>query len=284
MRQIILQQNKNLKYLPISFNNNIQKVKEELEAGHGILKVTQVQIIYDKIFKVDRIISDSNIYQIFGAQMEMLLDILKYLNENIDDYERYELLEGFISEFKMIKKLATKPAYTILSHHIDFIEKELIPLINNHIDRIDDVLKIRNHKSFVRKKLIDKGAVEFSIGVNDKIIQEILDFLKMKCATQNDFKGLNNELSNKGTSNSAYYNLNNTTPDEMLLFFKIMKDREILSKITNKDLSKWLHRKFRYLKNINYSIGVSERTILDKLNVKLTVKEKQKELNIHFRK
>lgn len=284
MRQIILKQNKNLKYLPLAFNNNVKVVMEELKAGHPNLYVFQVQDVNGVLFSVDREINEKNIYELFGAQIEMLLHVLKYLDENIDDYERYELLQGFVSEYELIKQLATKPIFDILTHHIDFMGKELIPLVNNHIERIDDVLKIKNHKSFVRKKLIDKGVVAFAEGINELEIKGILAFLKFKCANEDDFLALENELLNNGVSHPEFYNLNNITPDDIILFFKIMQERQILSKITNKDLSKWLHRKFRYFKNGDYLIGQSQRTMLDKLNIKLTAKEKIKELNIEFKK
>ncbi|SFH48781.1 hypothetical protein [Pedobacter insulae] len=284
MRQIVLKQNKNLKYLPLAFNNNIKAVKEELEAGHPKLNVFQVQDVNGILFSVNREINQESIYELFGAQIEMLLDILKYLNENIEVYERYELLKGFIAEYELIKQLVTKPIFDILNHHIDFMGNELVLLVNNHIERIDEELKIKNHKSFVRINLIDKGVVAFTTGVNDVEIKGILAFLKLKCAKEADFLALENELSNNTESHQEFYNLKNVTPDDMILFFKIMQDRQILSKITNKDLSKWLHRKFRYFKNGDYLIGQSQRTTLDKLNVKLTAKEKIKELNIHFKK
>lgn len=284
MRQIILKQNKNLKYLPLAFNNNIKAVKEELEAGHSKLHVFQVQDINGVLFNVNREINAENIYELFGAQIEMLLDILKYLNESIEVYERYELLKGFTAEYELIKQLTNKPVFDILNHHIDFMGSELIPLINNHIERIDEELKIKNHKSFVRKNLIDKCVVVFTAGIKDVEIKGILAFLRLKCANEANFSALENELLNIGDSHPEFYNLNNVTPDDMILFFKIMQDRQILSKITNKDLSKWLHRKFRYFKNGDYLIGQSQRTTLDKLNVKLTAKEKIKELNIHFKK
>lgn len=284
MRQIILKQNKNLKYLPLAFNNNIKAVKEELEAGHSKLHVFQVQDINGVLFNVNREINAENIYELFGAQIEMLLDILKYLNESIEVYERYELLKGFTAEYELIKQLTNKPVFDILNHHIDFMGSELIPLINNHIERIDEELKIKNHKSFVRKNLIDKCVVAFTAGIKDVEIKGILAFLRLKCANEANFSALENELLNIGDSHPEFYNLNNVTPDDIILFFKIMQDRQILSKITNKDLSKWLHRKFRYFKNSDYLIGQSQRTTLDKLNVKLTAKEKIKELNIHFKK
>ena len=121
MRQIILKQNKNLKYLPLAFNNNVKAVKEELEAGHSKLHVFQVQDINGVLFNVNREINAENIYELFGAQIEMLLDILKYLNESIEVYERYELLKGFIAEYELIKQLTNKPVFDILNHHIDFM-------------------------------------------------------------------------------------------------------------------------------------------------------------------
>src|SRR5690606_4196665 len=130
----------------------------------------------------------------------------------------------------------------------------------------------------------DKGIVEFSKGISEVVIADILAFLKANCATESDFIALKNELCHNEASQAEYYNLNNNYPDEIILFFKIMQDRQILSKITNKDLSKWLHRKFRYFKDGGYHVVHSQRTILDKLNVRLTPKEKIKELNIHFKK
>lgn len=284
MRQIILKQNKNLRYLSLSFNNNIKAVKEELEVGHSKLRVFQVQEINGKLFSVNREINAENIYELFGAQIGLLLDILKYLYENIEIYERYELLKGLVAEYELLKLATQKPVFDILRHHIVFMGDLLIPLVNNHIGRIDEELKIKNHKSFVRKNLIDKGIVTFTKGIKDVEIKGILAFLKLKCANETDFSALENELLNNTESHPEFYNLNNVTPDDMILFFKIMRDRQILSKITNKDLSKWLHRKFRYFKNGDYLIGQSQRTMLDKLNVKLTAKEKTKELNIDFKR
>lgn len=284
MRQIILKQNKNLRYLSLSFNNNIKAVKEELEVGHSKLRVFQVQEINGKLFSVNREINAENIYELFGAQIGLLLDILKYLYENIEIYERYELLKGLVAEYELLKLATQKPVFDILRHHIVFMGDLLIPLVNNHIGRIDEELKIKNHKSFVRKNLIDKGIVTFTKGIKDAEIKGILAFLKLKCANETDFSALENELLNNTESHPEFYNLNNVTPDDMILFFKIMRDRQILSKITNKDLSKWLHRKFRYFKNGDYLIGQSQRTMLDKLNVKLTAKEKTKELNIDFKR
>jgi hypothetical protein len=284
MRQIILNQNKNLKYLPLSFNNNIKVVKEELEAGHPDLFVIQVQEVNGILFSISREINKENVYELFGAQVEMLLDILKYLNENIDVYERYELLQGFIAEYELLNHIINNPIFDILNHHIDFIGKVLVPLVNNHTRRIDDILKIKNHKSFVRKNLAEKGIVKFEQSIDHPVIIEILEFFKLKCADQHAFWELKNELTATETSYPEFYNLNNITPDELLLFFKIMHSKGILSSITKKDLSKWLYRKFRFFKNGDYLVGQSQRTILDKLNTKLTPREKLKELNTFFKK
>lgn len=284
MKPVILRHSKSLKDLPLALNNNIEVVKKILNTGHSNFKVLQVQDVKGILFFTERTINNRNIYELFGAQIELLLKILKYLNDNIDVYERYEIFKGFKSEYEVLAQLETKPVFEILAHHIDFMGNELIPLVNNHIERIDEELKIKNHKSFVRKNLIDKGVVAFTTGVNDIEIKGIFAFLKLKCAKEADFLALENELSNNAESHPEFYNLNNVTPDDMILFFKIMQERQILSKITNKDLSKWLHRKFRYFKNGYYLIGQSQRTMLDKLNVKLTAKEKIKELNIHFKK
>lgn len=284
MRQFVLRQNKDLRYLPLSFLNGIEAVVNELDSGNPRLYVIITQEFKGVEFRKDRGINKQNVHELFAAQIELLLDILKHLNKNIDVYERYEILQGMVFEYKLLKELVSSPSFGLSYRHVDFMGKEVIPLLNNHLERIDEELKIKNHKSFVRKKLIDKGIVEFSKGVNDIVVAEILAFLKVKCATQNDFLALENELSNNGASHAEFYNLNNNIPDEMILFFKILQDRQILSKITNKDLSKWLYRKFRYFKNGDYQIAQSERTILDKLNVKLTAKEKIKGLNIHFKK
>lgn len=283
-KPLILRQNKNLKYLPLAFNNNIGVVNQRLSVGYSDFEVIQVQKVNDILFRVDRQIHRENIYELFGAQIELTLDILKYLNENIDAYERYELLQGFVSEFNLMKQLATKPAFDILAHHIDFMSNELIPLVNNHIERIDEELKIKNHKSFVRKNLIDRGLIRFSKGINGNALKEILAFLKVKCVNQNDFLALESELCDGKLSALEYYDLVDVTPDEMIMFFKIMKEREILSKITNVGLANWLHRKFRYNKDGDYLFGQSKRTTLDKFNVRLTSKDLLRELNIHFKK
>lgn len=283
MNQLILRHSKDLRYLPLSFHEGIHAVLRGLDT-YTILYVIIAQEFQGTEFRKDRGINRQNVHDLFAAQIELSLDILKHLNNHVDVYEKYEVLQGMIFEYKLLKNLVNNPSLGISYRHIDFLGKEFIPLINNHLERIDEELKIKNHKSFVRKKLVDQGLVEFSTGIDEVVITEILAFLKANCATQNDFLALKNELHHNEASQAEFYNLINTTPDEMILFFKIMQDRQILSKITNKDLSKWLHRKFRYFKNGDYLITQSQRTILDKLNVKLTAREKIKELNIHFKK
>lgn len=283
MNQLILRHSKDLRYLPLSFHEGIHAVLKGLDT-YTILYVIITQEFHGTEFRKDRGINRQNVHDLFAAQIELSLDILKHLNKHVDVYERYEVLQGIIFEYEILKNLVNDPSLGISYRHIDFMGKEFIPLINNHLERIDEELKIKNHRSFVRKKLVEQGIVEFSKGIDETVIAEILAFLRANCSTQNDFLSLKNELCHIEASKAESYNLNNDVPDDIILFFKIMQDRQILSKITNKDLSKWLFRKFRYLKNGDYIIAHSQRTILDKLNVKLTAKEKNKELNIHFRR
>ena len=281
MNQLILRHVKDLRYLPLSFHEGIHAVLRGLDT-YTTLYVIITQEFKGIEFRKDRGINRQNLHDLFAAQIELSLDILKHLNKHVDVYERYELLQGMIFEYKILKSLVNNPSLGISYRHIDFLGKEFIPLVNNHSERIDEELKIKNHKSFVRKKLVDQGLVEFSTGIDEVITSDILAFLKANCATEGDFSALKDELCQNKLSNPEFYNLKSNIADEMILFFKIMQERQVLSKITNKDLSKWLYRKFRYFKNGEYQIAHSERTILDKLNVKLTVREKTKELNIHF--
>lgn len=283
MNRLILRHAQDLRYLPLSFHEGIHAVLRGLDT-YNTLYVISSQEFKGIEFRKDRGINRHNLHDLFAAQIELSLDILKHLNKHVDVYERYEVLQGMISEYKILKNLVNSPSYGISYRHIDFLGMEFIPLIKNHLERIDEELKIKNHKSFVRKKLVDQGIVEFSRGIDEVVITDILAFLQACCATESEFLGLKDELCHNTTSHREFYNLKRDIADTIVLFFKIMQDRQVLSKITNKDLSKWLYRKFRYFKNGEYQITHSERTILDKVNVKLTAKEKIKELNIHFRK
>jgi len=284
MKPVILRHSKSLKDLPLALNNNIEVVKKILNAGHSNFKVLQVQDVEGILFFTERTINDRNIYELFGAQIELLLKILKYLNENIDVHERYEIFTGFKSEYEILAQLETKPVFEILADHIGFMGNELIPIVNVHIQRIDDELRIKNHKSFVRKKLTDKGIVTFQYGIDDSVIQNILAYFKLKCSTIDEFIALENELINSAVSHFEFYNLDNVTCDEVILFFKLMQERQILSQIPTLNLAKWVHRKFRYSKNGTYSILLKQRPVIDKFYKKLTAKEKTKELNIDFKR
>jgi hypothetical protein len=280
---MILRHAKDLRYLPLSFHEGIHAVLRGLDT-YNTLYVIVTQEFKGTEFRKDRGINRQNLHDLFAAQIELSLDILKHLNKHVDVYERYEVLQGIIFEYNLLKSLVNDPSLGISYRHIDFMGNEFIPLINNHLERIDEELKIKNHRSFVRKKLVEQGIVEFSTGIDEVVITNILAFLEANCATKNDFLGLKDELCHNTTSHPEFYNLKTDIADTIIVFFKIMQDRQVLSKITNKDLSKWLYRKLRYFKNGEYQIAHSERTILDKVNVKLTAKEKIKELNINFRK
>lgn len=283
MLPLVLRQNQNLKYLPLSFNNNIEAACTYFAKNVDSKEVLQVQEVKGKLFFVSRKVNHDDIRTLFSAQKELLVDILKFLSDEADAYEKYEFLTSFKYEYLVIKELAKSSRPSLLKEHIDFISTDLLPIIEIHLNMVDETLKIKNHKTYVRKSLAEKGTVALSKTLNPEALQGILSFLKCKCADVSEFNGLKNELTGISPSQFDYYKLHNVEADRFILFFKIIRSKSFLADITKADLAKWLFRKFRYLKGDEYIIVNRERTITDKLKGKLTNYEMALSLDESFK-
>lgn len=270
MLPLVLRQNQNLKYLPLSFNNSIEAACAYFAKSMDSKEVVQVQEVKGKLFFVSRKVNFNEIRVLFGAQKELLVDILKFLSDEVDVYEKYEFLTSFKYEYQVIKELAKSSAPSLLKEHIEFINSDLLPIIEIHLNMVDEILKIKNHKSYVRKSLAEKGNVTLSKALKPETLQGILSFLKSKCVDVLEFNGLKNELTGASPSQFDYYKLHNVEADRFILFFKIVRAKSFLDEITKADLAKWLFRKFRYLKGGEYIVVNRERTITDKLKGNLT--------------
>lgn len=284
MKTIFLRQTHRVNYLFFSFQENVTYTFNYLLENREKVVVVQSQLVFDKWISSSRVIDLESFHNLFLSQQELLLEILKYLNDEIEIYERYELLKSCLSEFEIIRMLLKNNPSAVIQSYKEFCEDQLIPLINIHIARIDETLKIRNHKSYVRKSMADKGLFRLDGSFDDVSIKGVLEFFEGECIDEEEFYALKQELIDGRPSHLQYYRLKYIDSDTLPLFFNILVTRHGY-KIHKKELAKWIYRRFRRQnKKGEFVVINSERSILDKVSRKLTSFENRLTLNRQFKK
>ncbi len=220
-------------------------------------------------------------HSLFIAQRTLLLEALKVIQEHHDPYKRYELLKSCKSEYEAVKILLKCNQEEPIRDFKRFCEEQFIPLLDNHIERVEESLKIKNHKSYVRKNMGEKGLIKLDGLIDEDVLSDVFAFFETRCLDKEEYHALKQELRYGRLSLFEFYRLSGITTNTIPLFFKILRERYNLS-ISNRDLAKWIHRKFKVERAGKLSPINSERTIEDKLKGNLTNREKSLKLDRSF--
>lgn len=115
--------------------------------------------------------------RLFLAQRTLLLEALKVIEEDQDLYKRYELLKSCRAEYEVVKLLLINNRDEPVRDFKRFCDEQFVPILDNHIARVDECLKIKHHKSYVHKSIADKGLLRLDGLIGDDELSDIFAFL-----------------------------------------------------------------------------------------------------------
>lgn len=259
-------------YLFLNFSSTVKELFNYLKKNPELeLDFTIRQVVFEDSVSATGVISCQEFDKLYSIQKELFMAILGHLKHNAEIHSQYELLSGLMSEYKILKHLLSDNPSEVLKEFIGFIDADLVPIVNIHLDRIDEVLKIKNHKSYVRKRMTDNNVIRIG-GCDQHVIEDVLEFLQLKCSNEEGYYALKQEIVDGRRSDSDYYLLKDVTFNTLAKFFKILYLNQGLP-ITRNALAEWLSNRFRYEKNGEHIPFNSESTFREKLKGKLTPKE-----------
>lgn len=207
------------------------------------------RIIYKNFDTENIYLSHSNALNDFlNVQLEVLNLIIQNIEENLDQHETLISLKSSLSEFAIIKHLLSGSRDKRAIDYLKFINDQIVPIFNIKIQNLETSLKIKHHKSYVRKKIEEFGEIKL---LNNIIPSEVLE--KITCYFdklipdkyqrahfyQEIFDGRTNEL---------IYDINLKDTKSVCEFFKFLHGNGYLT-AEKAAIAKWMSRKFQRVDN-----------------------------------
>lgn len=281
MKKIVFNHKGQFTHLFLSFSEQVVK-SHNLLMGIGTPVEFELRLsLGDRHIMVNDRVGLAGFQRLFLAQRTLLLEALKVIEEDQDLYKRYELLKSCRAEYEVVKLLLINNRDEPVRDFKRFCDEQFVPILDNHIVRVDECLKIKHHKSYVHKSIADKGLLRLDGLIGDDELSDIFAFFERSCLDKKEYYALMQELRYGRPSVFEYYRLTGISTNTIPLFFKILRERYQLS-MSNRDMARWLHRKFRVERKGELFPLNSERTIEDKLKGPLTRREKSLKLDASF--
>jgi len=214
------------------------------------------EIVYKHLDNLKFQIEGSNVINDFLQGQLEIIRLLLSKEDFLDVHEKLIILKQSIAEFSMIKHLISGSDHPIVVGYLDFIEHKILPLYSIKNDLYEAELKIKHHRSFVRKSPEEFGNVRLTLeNVKSEDLVIIKRYLRSVIPNNVQRAKFEQEFFN-GWVNDIVYEIDVKESKKLCEFFKFLIGVDYLI-VEKKALAKWLHRRFRRMDN-SRSIGTVE--------------------------